>query len=310
MITTVTMNPCIDRTLEVEKMEIGGTNRVIYARNDIGGKGINAAIALKHLGITGRCIGINYSDNWKSVEQFLSKQKVAYKFTICQGNMRINTKIFERKDGTMTEFNERGAHVGQDTLQHFMEIFDESLNNSEMLILNGSVPPGIPADIYRKMIKKAARCSVRTILDASGEQLREGVKAAPFIIKPNLAELSETVGRKLDDRGQIVKAAQELVGQGTSYVCISMGAEGALLVGEEGVYESLPLKLDVRGVQGAGDSMVAGICLAVMEKKGPEDMLRYGTAAASASLQLDGTQLCSREDFDRLLPKCVINRIK
>ena len=308
MVTTVTMNPCIDRTLTVDGLEAGGTNRVLSARDDIGGKGINAAIAMKHLGIAARCIGINYSDNWKSVERFLSGQQVAYEFTLCPGSMRVNTKIFDRSDEVMTEFNEKGTHVGADTLQHFSDIFEESLRDTEILVLDGSVPPGVPSDIYGDMIRKAAKCSVRTVLDASGELFAEGVKAAPYMVKPNLAELSEAAGRELTDKGQIIDAARALIDRGISYVCVSMGQDGALLAGKEAVYEAAPLKLEVRGVQGAGDSMVAGICMALTENREPADMLRYGTAAAAASLMLDGTQLCRMDDFKRLLGQCKVSR--
>ena len=310
MITTVTLNPCIDRTLTVENMKTGGTNRVISVRDDIGGKGINVAIALKHLGISDKCIGINYSENWKNVEHFLSKQKVAYKFTLCSGSMRVNTKVFDAAEETMTEFNEKGNPVGLDTLQCFMETFDDALNSSELFVFSGSVPPGIPADIYKRMIEKAARFSVPTVLDTSGELLREGIKASPFILKPNLNELSEAAGRELASRQDIIDAAEGLVSSGISYVCVSLGENGAILAGKDGTYEAEPMEIEIRGIQGAGDSMVAGICMALIEKKGPEDMLRYGTAAAAATMLLDGTQMCSREDFDRLLSECRVKKIR
>ena len=309
MITTLTLNPCIDRTITIEKFLYGGTNKVTDVRSDVSGKGINVSIVLKNLGEETMCLGFNYSDGAQTVENSLGNQEIAYDFVGVEGELRINVKIFDSSQKVMSEFNENGHWVPEKSVEGLLEKLDEYWNKTEIMVLDGSVPKGVPKDIYRRIIEKANEKGIKTVLDAANELLLEGIKGKPYLIKPNIDEFSMALGRKIEKQEEIIAAAREIIETGVSYVCISMGEKGALMVSKDKALLAPPLKLDIKGIQGAGDSLVAGICMAMKHGKSMEDMLRYAVAAAGGSLLREGTQLCVKEDFERLLDQVVIETL-
>jgi 1-phosphofructokinase len=140
-------------------------------------------------------------------------------------------------------------------------------------------------------------------LDAEGDLLRHGLKADPDLIKPNLFELEKTFGLKLDSREKILRQCRTLVTDDDHYVCVSMGKDGALLVGKKSAYRAPALEVSVKSLQGAGDSMVAGMCKGLLEKLPPPEILRCAMAAAAATIELEGTRFCGLADFARLYPQ-------
>ena len=175
------------------------------------------------------------------------------------------------------------------------------LPDTELLVVSGSVPPGIRPTIYAEMIALARAAGVRTVLDASGELLRQGLAARPWLVKPNRLEMETLLGRPLPDLAAAGEAARSLLGNGTEVVCLSLGGDGALLADTDGTWFCGNLDIPVLGVQGAGDSMVAGLCAAHRQGLSGAEMLQWGVAAAHASLILPGTELCRAEDFGRFL---------
>lgn len=309
MITTVTLNPCIDRTITVEEFLYGGTNKVTGIRNDVSGKGINASTVLQNLGAETICLGFNYIQGTAQVKTALKKLDIPCDLVDVDGELRINVKIFDSAHRVMSEFNESGHPVTEEDVEKLLGKVDEYLEKTTILVLDGSVPGGVPASIYRTIIEKANKKGVRTILDASNALLAEGIKGKPYLIKPNIDEFSILMNRKLKNREEIILAARELIREGIRYVCVSMGAEGALMVSEKEACFAPALELEVKGIQGAGDSLVAGICIAMEEGKDMETMLRYAVATAGGSLLREGTQLCEKDDFEELLQQVVIEKL-
>ena len=306
MIITLTLNPCIDRTITVEKFLYGGTNKVTGVRNDVSGKGINVSTVLKNLGMKTMCLGFNYSDDAQALEKSLENQGIAYDFVGVEGKLRINVKIFDSSQKVMSKFNESGHWVPEESVEELLEKLNQYWDETEIMVLDGSVPQGVPKDIYRRIIEKANEKGIKTILDAANELLAEGIKGKPYLIKPNIDEFSAALGRKMENPEEIIEAARAIIRAGVSYVCVSMGEEGAWMVSKDKALFAPPLKLDIKGIQGAGDSLVAGICMAIRQGKSMEDMLRYAVAAAGGSLLREGTQLCVKEDFERLLEQVMI----
>ena len=146
-------------------------------------------------------------------------------------------------------------------------------------------------------------------MDAEGDLLREGLKAKPYLIKPNLFELETVLDEKITSPYEAAKAAKRLLDDGIKIVCVSLGSDGAVILDTDEAYYAPGLKVKVRGTTGAGDSMLAGLCLAHEEGLGLEDMLRYGIAASTASVMKEGTLLCTKEEFDGMLPKVRIKRL-
>lgn len=302
MIITVTLNPCIDRTVQVDGFVPGGTNHVSASRCDVSGKGINVSIALKNMGEDTRCLGFNFCGNGSPLKKALQSMGVANDLVDVDGSLRTNIKIFDTKTKTMSELNESGTEVGPQALRQLETILERYLPQTSLLILDGSAPPGVPATYYRTLAEMAQRHGVRTVIDAYGELLLEGIKAKPCLIKPNRDELAQAFGEEIHSRQDAVRVARRVIAQGVGMVCVSMGKEGALLVTEDEAYFSAGADVPVRGVQGAGDSLVAGMSYALVRGMPLPEVLRYGVAVAHGSLVLEGTQMCSHEGFLKMLP--------
>ncbi len=316
MVVTVTLNPCIDRTIWISGFEYGGTNRILRTRQDVCGKGVNVGAALRNLGVETLCLGFNYLENGALLERSMDAQGVAHDFVEVPGSLRMNIKVFDEARRVMTEFNERGEAVDAAAVKRLTGKTEEYMDRAELLVLSGSAPQGVPEDIYGRLIRLAHQKGVRTVLDASGALFREGLKEKPFLIKPNRDEFEEAFGTELAAGKSMEEIAQGIVAQGIAYVCVSMGAEGAMLTCAEGVFRADAPDVEVQGVQGAGDSLVAGMCAALTGKAlasagqaAEEDVLRFAVAAAGASLMRPGTQMCLREDFCKLLKEVRIRKL-
>ncbi|HZJ56990.1 MAG TPA: 1-phosphofructokinase [Clostridia bacterium] len=309
MITTVTLNPSIDKTITIEGFTYGGMNRIIGSRIDPSGKGINVAIAYSQLGGQALCTGINYRENGNLIEQRLDRDDIAHDFVMADGEVRINHKVYDRSTKAVTELNESGHMVTDEVLAELKNKLVAHCLRSDILVLSGSAPKGVPTGIYKDLLGSVSDLSVKTILDAEGDLLLHGLKGSPDLIKPNLFELETALKIKITSHGDIVKAAQVFLDKGVKVIGVSLGAEGAVIVNESHAYYAPALKVDVKGTTGAGDSVIAGFCLAIKEGLDLKEMLRYGVAAATASVIREGTLMCTRRDFESLLPKVQVNRL-
>lgn len=309
MVTAVTLNPCIDRTVWLEKLEQGAHNRAISTHCDISGKGINVNIVLQHLGIDTSCLSLLHSDGGDAVKGLMDSLGIPFMGVEVPGSLRINLKLTETGNGRMTEINESGSAVDEHTTQRVMRGLDELLPQTDILVASGSVPPGVPDDIYAAMVERARGHSVRTLLDCADVLLRKGLAPKPWAVKPNKYELERLSGCSIGSLEQAASMCRELNSAGVELVCLSLGKHGAMLTAENETWFSAGLDIEVKGVQGAGDSMVAGLCAAAMGGLGLPDMLRYGVAAAHASLLREGTLLCERDCFEELLEKITVEKI-
>ena len=185
MITAVSLNPSIDRTLTVDSFTPGGLNRVVDKRDVAAGKGINVALTVSELGLDSECIGFMYKDGASQFEKRLMLNSTPYDFIWCEGSVRTNIKVFNRADSTITELNESGMNVAEEDLSRMVELVVRHAENSDYLILSGSLPPGCPQDFYRTLIRAVDGLGCRCVLDADSDRLKYGLEAKPFMIKPN-----------------------------------------------------------------------------------------------------------------------------
>lgn len=291
-VVAVTLNPCVDYTITVPGLQKGKTNLVKSARKDISGKGINVCMQLKNMEQPVIAAGFDFVDGRVRVKDALEKRGISHVLTNVSGSLRTNIKVLDPDTGIMTELNERGSAVREESVQEIChkvcQVMDE-LDEGSILTVNGSAPVGVPTDTYRRLIEEAKKRKIFTILDASGELLRQGVKAKPELIKPNLDELQELLGRKLETVEEVAEAADELRAQGIPMVCVSMGSRGALLSVKEGCWYAKSATVPIRGLQGAGDAMVAAMAMQILQDATAEYVLRMGMAAANAAIQLEGS---------------------
>jgi len=243
------------------------------------------------------------------IEGHLDALGIPYDFVTVDGEVRINLKILDRSRGVITEVNESGYPVEEKDLHTLVRKVKEMAAKSSIVVLSGSVPRQVPPEIYRELLTELKDLPVRTVLDAEGQLLLEGVKAKPYLVKPNDYELEKAFGRQLDTHADFVEAAKKLIEQGVSIVCVSLGAKGAIIVDEREAFFAPALPVPVKSTVGAGDSMVAALCLAMEQDMALADMLRYGTAAAAATVMKEGTELCTKADFDRIFDQVVVEKL-
>ena len=303
MITTVTMNPCIDRTVHLNSFRKGTINRVVRSRTDIGGKGINVAVQLRNFREETRALCLDPMDSGTYLTDTLTSLGVPTIMVPVNGHLRENLKIYDDEAGDMTEVNEAGTAVDFSSYKRFMQRFESLLMNTDILVLSGSIPPGIPTDVYYQMITKAKAAGIPTVLDTTGEPLRRGIEAGPDLIKPNRHEMETLIGRSIPDLDTACVEAMALVDQGVGNVCLSLGAQGAILANKKAIWYSEGTPIKVVGKQGAGDSLVAGLCIGKLRGMEYDEMLRTGMVMAQGSLTREGTLLCTQRIFDELKPK-------
>lgn len=311
MISTLCANPCVDKTVFVDDFGYGKTNQVLDIREEVCGKGVTVALVGARLGLDTACICMLHDEDKIQIMESIGKYGIHIDFISCPGTIRVNTKVMDRSRGVITEFNESGLQVSSNTVQDFFDAAVRLAASSAYIVLTGSTPPGFPHEFYRHVIEEVNRSAphCKAVLDAEGERLAQGLKAIPAIVKPNLYELELLCGRKLNSRDEILREALKLVKGGVELVAVSMGADGACLTDGNEAYYAPALQVEVKSTLGAGDSMLAGMLLGIEQKSRPEDILRYGVAAAAASVATDGTGLTDTALFQAFLPKIEIQRM-
>ena len=309
MITSISLNPSIDRTMTVESFTPGGLNRVVASSDVAAGKGINVALTVSALGLDSECIGYMYRDSASLFEKRLMVNSTAYDFIWCEGTARTNIKVFDRSQGVVTELNESGRTVEPEQLERMVELMTRHAENSDFLVLTGSLPPGCPDDFYRTLIHAVDGLGCRCVLDADGDRLEYGLEARPFMIKPNRYELEMMTGSHLESVQEIRDAARQYIDMGVEVVAVSLGAEGALILeGDEALYAPR-LNIEVKSTVGAGDSMVAGLVAGFMAENELEDTFRMGMACATARCMTEGYRIVDRTVYKALMDMVTIERI-
>lgn len=309
MITTISLNPSIDRTLTIDHLVPGGLNRVINTHSVAAGKGINVALTVAALGMDAECIGFMYKDGSKLFEKRLMMNSAAYNFVWCEGSVRTNIKVLDQSTGVITEINEAGAQVSEADLKRMSELVTLHAENTDYLVLAGSLPPGCPQDYYRTLIQSVEGLGCRCILDADGERMRYGLEAQPFMIKPNRYELEIMSGRELKALPEIRDAAMKYISMGVSIVAVSLGADGALITDGDSTLYAPRINIDVHSTVGAGDAMVAGLVCGCIGDNDLEDTFRMGVACATARCVTDGYKVVDKTVYKALLDMVQIERI-
>lgn len=309
MISCVSLNPSIDRTLVVEHLTIGGLNRVCGQTDVAAGKGVNVALAAAALGEECTCTGLMYREGSALFEKRLSEGGVRSDFVLGGGAVRVNVKVFDQARKEITELNAQGTPATADQLEQVRNRVRVHARNSSMLVLSGSLPPGCPQDFYRTLAADAAEEGCRVILDADGARLRLGLEARPFLIKPNRYELELLMGRELPQKEAILQAAMDLIARGVRIVVVSMGAEGALMTDGKVAYHAPGLKVEVRSTVAAGDSMIAGLAAGLNRNLELDQVFSMGIAAATARCMTPPEAVISAKDCRELAQQIEMEKL-
>lgn len=309
MITTITLNPAIDRTIVVDECTLGKVHRIKSSREDIGGKGINVAKVINLLKGDTTAIGFLGYENKNKIEVFLHQEKIQADFIHIHDRTRVNTKVVDLKHRTTTEFNESGFRIHKDHIEQIRQKVQDYGKSSDYMIFSGSMPEGCPMGLYKELTA-LVKGDTRVVLDADGAVLREGVKASPFLIKPNIHELQNTFGIKVESIGDVVKGALDIVTTfRIQWVLVSLGKDGSILVSRNRILLAKPIKVDVKSSVGAGDSMLGGFIHSYSIEEDPMKALKDGTVCGTLAVTKEGTQLFNLEQVKAMQSKVIINDV-
>lgn len=310
MIITVTLNPAVDRTIYVDELNKGEVNKAISSIIDPGGKGINVSKVVKSLGHDTAALGFLGGDTGDFIKKALLEKNIIENFTIVEKPTRMNIKIVSSGTGETTDVNEPGGPISSDELEKFTADFKKTVKSGDIVVLSGSVPKGVPVDIYKDLTDIANEAGCRVILDVSGQYLSEGIKAKPYLIKPNIHELEELLGEKLENEEDIIRASRNIINNGVAIVCVSMGSKGALLIGRDFIIHGNPVRVDVKSTVGAGDSLVGGMVSGLNESSTLEDAFKLGMTASVAAVMQVGTKAPSIEEIKSIYDRVTVTMEK
>ncbi|HIR29297.1 MAG TPA: 1-phosphofructokinase [Candidatus Coproplasma stercorigallinarum] len=282
MIYTVTFNPSLDYYVKVNNLKSGIVNRTSTEYITVGGKGLNVSLALKELGNPSYALGFVAGFTGRAIDEKVSALGLEHEFLEVEGQSRINVKI---KSTTETDINGTGALVTEDDVARLTKRLKALLKDGDWLIICGSVPPPLDDKTYENLLKKIKTVkNINVVVDACGGLLTNTLKYRPFLIKPNIFELSEIFGLKtLPNTKEIAACARTLQKQGARNVIVSMGSDGAVMVTEtdQAMYVRAARGQLVNSV-GAGDSMIAGFIHEYLASGNYFSALNFATAAGSA----------------------------
>ncbi len=306
-ILTLTLNPALDLTVELSRLDAGQVNRSEEMHTHAAGKGVNVAQVLADLGHQVTVSGFLGEDNQQAFETLFAKRGFVDAFIRVPGETRSNIKVAEQ-DGRITDINGPGPVVDATAQQALLDRLQQIAPGHDAVVVAGSLPRGVTAQWLRELIERLNALGLKVALDSSGEALRVALQASPWLIKPNTEELAHALGCEVVSPIAEAQAAARLHAQGIEHVVISHGADGVNWFSVGSALHATPPKVSVASTVGAGDSLLAGMLHGLLSADTPEQTLRTATAiAAMAVTQIgfginDAAQLAQLEQGVRVRP--------
>mgnify|MGYP003593716417 CR=1 FL=1 len=302
-IITVTLNPAIDKSTTVPVLVPEKKLKCTQPVFEPGGGGINVARAIKKLGGNATALYLAGGYTGTFFTQLLEKEQIDTRVIEIAKHTRENLIVFDSSSNLQYRFGMPGPVVEEKEWKKLLSIL-EQMDGISYLVASGSVPAGVPVDIFARIASIAKKKKIRCIVDTSGEALQLAASEAVYLLKPNLGELASLVGAEEIEIGMVNDVAGKLVANGKcEVVVVSMGAAGAMLVTKDEAHRITAPVVKRISTVGAGDSMVAGIVMGLMKNMSMSDAARYGVACGTAATINPGTELCRLEDVERLFPQ-------
>jgi 6-phosphofructokinase 2 len=300
MIYTITLNPALDRTIEIDGLLMDDANRILGEARYAGGKGIDCSRVIEELGEESTALGFIGGYDGLELEGRLINEGVLCDFTRIGGETRTNIILSDRKKKTQIILNAVGPRITPTEIGLFFQKIRSLPRHAECVIVSGSVPPGVNQHIYAQIITTLNEKGIRVALDADGELLQHGCSAKPSIIKPNIHEFQRLTGITSTEPAILLEKARAIVAGGIEMVLISMGAEGMVGVTRDVAFQAIPPPVEVVSHVGAGDSALAGFIYALTKGMDFRTALIMAVAAGAAAVMNPGTTLCKKKDVERL----------
>lgn len=310
MIITVTMNPAIDKTVDIEHLERGGLNRITHVEQDAGGKGINVSKTISKLGGESIAIGFVAGNAGQIIENVMNEWGIKNDFIQISGETRTNTKVFE-PTGELTELNEPGPVAEEKDVQALLDKLESYAKEDTLFVLAGSIPRGVEKDIYYQIIERVHKKGAKVLLDADGELFTKALEAGPDMIKPNRVELEQYAGIDyVASEQELLEIARKMMEKGIDTVAVSMGKSGAIFLKEDYQVRCPGLKVKAHSTVGAGDAMVAALSYSWDQKMSSEDTVKMCMAVSAGAVTTIGTKPPTRDVVDSLIEQVKIETIK
>lgn len=308
MVTTLTLNPAVDKTFYIDDFRTNELNRATRIQFHAGSKGINVARFLKKAGIEATACGFAGGYGGKLLEDILTQEGVAYRFVKTKASTRVNTKVADLKNQTFTDINEPGGEISGNELEALFLVIDKLAKTSRYVALGGSIQPGMDIHIYQTLIARIHKQGALCALDCGGQTLQHGVAAKPEIIKPNLLELSQYMGSPLKTEKEIATAAASILQKGVKYVLVSLGEHGSFCFSQEGALRVQPIAVEVNSTIGAGDAFLTGFLYGTVNGFSFSDCVRHAASFSTAKVCVEGCAAPAKQELMKYLDEIKIER--
>ncbi len=306
MIYTVTLNPALDRAVLVERLSEEDTTRIIHEKHYAAGKGIDVSRVIRELGGQSIALGLVGGYDGLQLEGLLINAGVMTDFTKISQETRTNIILKEKASERQFVISAAGPEVSAAEIGHFYQHVTE-INDMNYLVMSGSLPREVSHNLYGQLILAGQKKNAFILLDSDGDALKDSIHYKPTAIKPNIHELCRLVGRKLENKDEILTACDELHEKGLKYILVSRGKKGLIFSSEQQKFNAASPPVEVESAVGAGDSVVAGFIIAHSQGESLKECVRLACAAGTATAQTPGTELCHYESVQQILPAVEIS---
>ena len=307
LILTVTINPSVDRNIEVDRLVFEDRAYILSRSDSAGGRGMNASRVLDSFGAKTLAIVTSGGVNGARLEKLAAKSGFPVKVVPIHNEIRVNLTITD-KQGLALRLNERGPQITPEELTRVEKVVANRLESASWLMLCGSIPPGVSSDFYTKLIRMARERKVKTLLDTDGDALLHGIEAGPTVVSPNQPEAERLLNRALITRAQFMEAATRIKAMGAEAVMLSLGGRGVVAVNENQLLEVIPPRTDAVSPLGAGDALAAAYVWAAGKKKDFADCVRWAVAAGTASAMQPGLIFANLEQTKEVFKSVEVRR--
>jgi len=298
MILTVCLSPCTDITIEVDSLNIGKINIVNSKSIAFTGKALNVAIGVARLGGESYATGFMYNENGMMFEQALDREGVPFSFVWNKGRVRENYKFIDKRS-MLTEVNDVGEPVGLEKLGELLGMVSNLSSRSNATVICGSLPRGVDTSYYEQLFNAVDRRSLK-IVDSEGEKMFAALRTGIDLVKPNIEELQDSLGREFSGKEDMLKGCYELIDRGAKNVLLSLGQDGAIITNGTRNYYCRSINVAVNSTVGAGDGMLAAAAM-VMENGGDlPEILRAGVAAGTATVTTFGKISFTKDKYEEI----------
>ena len=293
------MSPSVDVTIELDQLNVGKVNIVKNKTLSFTGKALNVAIGISRLGADAYATGFMYNENGAMFERALDKEGVPFAFVWNSGRVRENYKCIDKRS-MLTEINDVGGQVAAEKLGELSHMIRNLSSRSDVTVISGGLPRGVDASFYREIFRCVDPKSLR-IADTEGAKMFAALEAGIDLVKPNLEELEETLGRELRHTDEILAGCREILDRGAKIVLLSLGKDGAVITNGTKNYYCKSINVAVNSTVGAGDGMVAAAAVMLQQGADLPDILRAGVAAGTATVTTFETISFTKNKYEEIL---------